>query len=195
MTDVSEIEKIVQARLSERRFSHTTGVAKEAVSLAEKWGADKECAYLAGLVHDFAKEIPKNEAIEKLREFGETEFDYSPCPSLIHGPLGARLALQELGIADSSVLDAIRYHTTGRRGMTLLEKIIYLADFIEPSRKFDGVESVRRMAYEDIDKAILLEADMVIGFVLERGQFLHEETVRMRNELLMKTKEEENNEG
>ena len=195
MTDVSEIEKIVQERLSEPRFLHTLGVAKEAVRLSEKWGADKPSAYLAGLVHDFAKEIPKDEAIKKLREFGETGFDYSACPSLIHGPLGARLALQELGIENSSVLDAIRYHTTGRQGMTLLEKIIYLADFIEPSRKFDGVQKVRKLAYEDIDRAILLEADMVIGFVLERGQFLHEETVQMRNELLIKTKEEEKNEG
>ncbi len=195
MTDVSEIERVVRARLSERRFSHTLNVAQEAERLAQRWGADAECAYLAGLVHDFAKEIPKDEAIEKLREFGETEFDYSACPSLIHGPLASQIVMREFGIEDISVLDAVRYHTTGRRNMTLLEKIIYLADFIEPSRKFDGVEEVRRLAYEDIDKAMLMEADLVIGFVLERGQFLHEETVQMRNELLMKTKEEENNEG
>ncbi len=195
MTDVAEIEKIVCARLSERRFSHTLNVAKEAQRLAERWGESPEKAYLAGIVHDCAKEIPKDEALALLYSFGEKDIDYSTCPALIHGPLGAHIAMHDFGIEDECVLNAVRYHTTGRCKMGMLEKIIYLADFIEPSRSFDGIETVRRLAYEDIDKAVLMEAEMVIGFVIERGQLLNEKSVQMRNELLMKTKEEENNEG
>lgn len=194
MTDVAEIQRSVCARLSERRFSHTLNVAEEARRLAERWDVCPERAYLAGIVHDCAKEIPKNEAFEMLREFGEAD-DYSACPALIHGPLAAHIAMRDFGVEDEEILDAVRYHTTGRCKMGMLEKIIYLADFIEPSRSFDGIEEVRRLAYENIDKAVLMEADMVIGFVIERGQLLNEKSVQMRNELLMRTKEEENNEG
>ncbi len=196
MTELVEIKNKVKAKLGERRFLHTLSVAAEAVRLAEKWGENADNAYLAALVHDYAKEIPIAEATQMLADFGEDiENEYIFCPALIHGPLAAHIAKIELGIENKDVLNAVRYHTSGRCGMSRLEKIIYLADFIEPLRKFEGVDAARRLAYESLDRAVLCEAEMVIDFTIKRKQFLHIGTTEMRNELLIKTKEEENNEG
>lgn len=185
MTDINTIKQRVRSVLSEKRFRHTLGVADEAERLAVRWGASPESAYLAGLIHDMAKEIPYDDALRMLESFGfKADDDLRRCPALLHGPLAACLAQREFGISDTDILSAVRYHTTGRAGMTVLEKIIYLADFIEPNRCFDGVDEVRQLAYENLDRAVLAESDMVIVFTVERGSFLHRGTVDTRNDLL-----------
>lgn len=194
MTEIQDIRQRVQAALSEKRFKHTMGVADEAVQLAKRWGANMNRAYLAGLLHDYAKEISKEETFRILCQCGLEGvcINMRYCPALLHGPLAARLAMTEFDIKDPEVLDAIYYHTTGRANMSLLEKIIYVADFIEPNRCFDGVDDVRRLAYEDIDRAALAEADRTIALSVERGHYLHSDTVEARNYLLIKTKEGKN---
>lgn len=185
MLELEEIKARVKARLSDKRFVHTLGVADEAKRLALKWGADENDAYLAGIIHDYAKEIPETESVKLLTAFGfELTDELLYCPALLHGPLAAFLAERDFGVQDASVLNAVRYHTTGRADMSLLEKIIYLADFIEPNRHFDGVETARTLAYENLDRAVLAEADMVMVFNIERHVFLHSDTVKARNFLL-----------
>lgn len=191
MTDIDEIRLRTKARLSEKRFRHTVGVAEEAVRLAERWGADAKAAYAAGIIHDYAKELPLKEAVriasdmEILPDKGLLEF-----PALLHGAIAAHMARCEFGVTDFDILNAVMYHTTGRRGMSKLEKIIYLADFIEPNRSFDGVNEIRTLAYENLERAVLEETDMVIKFIIDRKNPLYAGMVDARNEMLEKVKEE-----
>ncbi|MBR5615098.1 MAG: bis(5'-nucleosyl)-tetraphosphatase (symmetrical) YqeK [Clostridia bacterium] len=196
MQKTDEIIQYLNEQLSEIRFRHTMGVAETAVSLAKKWGADENKAYLAGLVHDCAKEIPPKDAVRKLEDFGyfpdELELQAS---ALLHAPLGAYLTKEVFGIHDEDVLNAVRYHTTGRVGMTLLEKIIYVADFIEPGRKYTEAQLVRTLAESDIDAAVLKEADTVIKFTIDKGRMIHPDTILARNSMLKLIKEGKTNES
>ncbi len=190
MLSIDEIKDYLKNNLSEKRFLHTLGVAKTAKSLAKRWGLDCDKAFLAGLVHDAAKEIPFDETIKLLEEAGITLTDLEKSiPGILHAPLGAVLTQRIFGIDDSEILDAVRYHTTGRVNMTLLEKIIYIADFIEPGRKYKESEMVREIAFSDLDSAALLESDFVIKFTIDRGKPLHPDTIHARNYLLKVTKE------
>jgi len=105
-------------------------------------------------------------------------------PVLWHAPVGAEAVREELGIDDEEVLDAIRFHTTGRPGMSLLEKVIFLADYIEPGRSFSGVEEVRRLARENLDRAILKALDNTILYLIERGFKVYPQTLLTRNDML-----------
>lgn len=189
MKTVYEIRDYAKSVMSERRFRHTENVAREAKRLAEYWNADGETAYLAGLIHDIAKEIPYNEAIKMLESFGyipdNTERENG---ALLHGPLAAYIARDEFGIENEEIFNAVKFHTTGRSDMSLLEKIIYVADFIEEGRTYPEAEIIRKIAYEDIDKAVLCQADMVIKFIIDCGKVLHTDTVITRNSFLMKSK-------
>lgn len=196
MQSIDEITNYLKANLSEKRFKHILGVAKTARVLAEKWGADSDKAFLAGLVHDCAKEIPLNEAVERLTKSG-----YSPdeielrSPALLHAPLGAVVAREVFGILDKDVLNSVTFHTTGRPEMSLLEKIIYVADFTEPGRIYPEAEEIRELSYIDIDKAVLKETDMVIKFTVDRGRAIHPATVITRNYYLKLINEENKNES
>ncbi len=196
MQSIDEITNYLKANLSEKRFKHITGVAKTAEALAKKWGADSDKAFLAGLVHDCAKEIPLKDAIERLINSG-----YSPdeielrSPALLHAPLGAVVAREIFGISDNEILDSIAFHTTGRPEMSLLEKIIYVADFTEPGRIYPEAEEVRKLSYIDIDRAVLKETDMVIKFTVDKGRAIHPATVLTRNYYLRLINEENKNES
>lgn len=196
MQSINEITEYLKKNLSEKRFNHTMGVAQTAKSLAEKWGEDSSRAFLAGLVHDCAKEIPYDRTISLLEKSGyipdETEL---AATGLLHAPLGAVFARDVFGIEDEDVLDAVRYHTTGRVGMTLLEKIIYVADFAEPTRHYKEAEELRELAVQDIDKAVLKEADTVIKFTIDKGKTIHPRTIFARNYFLKITKEGKINES
>ncbi len=185
MLSIEEITKYLENTLSQSRFSHTLGVAETARNLAQKWGADEDAAYLAGLVHDCAKEIDKNEAIGLLEERGYTVDEVEKkALGLLHAPLGAFLARERFGITNEEILDSIKFHTTGRVGMTLLDKIIYVADFIEPGRKYKESQLVRETAEVDIDAAVLQEANIIIKYTIDKGRLLHANTVAARNSFL-----------
>ncbi len=195
MQPIDEITKYLQKNLTKKRFDHTMGVANTADSLAVKWGEDTSLAFLAGLVHDCAKEIPYNEIMDGLCLSGYKLDEIEKCsPALLHAPYGAILAKEVFGIHSAAVLDAVKYHTLGRPNMSLLEKIIYVADFIEPNRGYSEAETLRKLAFEDIDKAVLAASDMVIKFTIERRNVLHPDTVATRNYYLKLTKEGRNNE-
>lgn len=187
MVKIETIKQKLQQILSERRYRHSLGVADEAKKLALHYGADTEKAYLAGLVHDCAKEIPPARMQElMIHRYGvPVDAQMAHMPRLLHGPLGACVAQSEFEIYDPEILDAIRFHTTGKAGMQLLTKIIYIADYIEPNRDFEGVEALRQLAYQDIDSAILKGVDFTICDLVERGLILHIDTVHARNDLIL----------
>ena len=155
--DRSEMSKKLLKSLSEKRFVHSLGVEYTAATLAFVHGADVEKARLAGILHDCAKGIPTDEKLKKAKKLG---LPINKCekknPDLLHGKLGAYLAKEKYGVKDEEILSAITYHTTGHPGMTLLEKIIYVADYIEPNRKpIRDLDEIRKEAYQDLDKCII----------------------------------------
>ena len=148
-----EMEKV----LDEHRLDHTIGVAYTAASLAFVHGADKDLALTAGMLHDCAKNIPDAEKLELCNKYAiELNRSELTNPSLIHAKLGEYLARTKYGVDNDDILNAIRYHTTGRPAMSLLEKIIYAADYIEPNRKpLPKLDEIRKEAYKDLDLCIL----------------------------------------
>lgn len=195
MLSIDEIKLYLERNLSEKRYVHSLGVAVEAQRLAEKYGVAPDRAYLAGLVHDCAKEVPPEKMADILKNEYHIYVDAFSCmtPKILHGPLGAAVAQRVFGIYDPEILDAVRYHTTGKSGMTMLTKIIYIADYIEPNRKFSGVNELRYLAYKDIDEAIIKGIDDTIKDLTDRGLMLHPDTIHARNSLI--AKRDKNHEG
>lgn len=183
MNDV-EIKEVLQKSLSERRYIHTLGVAKEARRLALLHGADADKAYTAGLLHDCAKEV-KNQA-ERCDELGVRIDDMMrQNTGLIHGPLGAEMARRDFGISDEEILTAVRWHSLGRAGMSLLERIVYIADYTEENRDFDGVEELRRAVDADLDDAILLSIERHLKILKQRGAAVHPNTILLRDDIIL----------
>lgn len=150
------LKKKIKSRLDKERYQHTLGVAYTASCLAMRYGEDMEKAYIAGLLHDCAKCIPNEEKLKLCRkydiELSETE---KAVPSLIHAKLGAYLCEQEYGITDPDIVGAVRTHTTGAPGMSLLQKIIFAADYIEPNRDAaPNLEEVRGLCFTDLDAGV-----------------------------------------
>lgn len=172
--DMGTIEEKIKKRLSPKRFHHSLNVAKKAVELAKFYGCDDKKAYLAGLVHDCAKDIPSEVAKTKCFDY-DVELDEGEIrnPGLVHAKLGEKVAKIELGINDPEVLDAIKWHTLGRPNMTTLEKIVYVADMIEEGRSFDGVEILRKTAFENLDEAVLLCTRATVNFSKEHNREVH----------------------
>lgn len=176
---------IVKRQLTEHRYQHTLGVAETAVMLAKQYGADVKKAELAALFHDYAKFRPKKEMEEIILREGMPKDLLRFNTELWHAPVGAYLARLEAGITDQEVLDAIRFHTSGRPGMTKLEKVIYLADYIEPGRHFPGVEEVRELAKRNLDKALIKAIQNTILFLLKKDQSIYPDTFHTYNDLVM----------
>ena len=166
------------ALLDEKRVAHVHGCEQEAVRLAEKWGGDKNLAAEAGILHDITKKFKGPEQLHLCEEYGIiTDNDEKANVKLLHAKTGAAMARALFGVSDE-VYNAIWWHTTGHADMTLLEKIIYLADYIEPTRDFEGVETLRTLAYENLDAAIIKGLEMSLDEVSRNGVKPHENTVQ-----------------
>lgn len=177
--------RIIKDKLDEEVYRHSLGTAVTAAELAELYGADTGKAYLAGLVHDYGKRYAKSELLHRAKLMGLSLDRVSRRQKrLLHAPVGAALVKAELGIDDPDIIGAVSCHTTGCSGMTLLQKIVYLADYIEPGRDFYGLEAVRILARTDLNRALLSAVDNSIRSVLERGFMLHQRSVVFRNCLL-----------
>lgn len=150
------IKEKLRHKLGIGRFEHTIGVAYTAACLAMRYGCNAEDAELAGLLHDCAKQYDNETLMSKCLKYGIPVSEAErKNPSLLHAKLGAYLAKRKYDVNDTSILDAIRYHTTGRPAMTLMEKIIYVADYIEPRRfKAPNLEKIRRLAFLDLDRTV-----------------------------------------
>lgn len=162
-----EMEKV----LDKHRLDHTIGVAYTAASLAFVHGADKDMALTAGMLHDCAKNIPDDEKLELCKKYGiELNKSELANPSLIHAKLGEYLAKSKYGVDDEDILNAIRYHTTGKPAMSLLEKIIYVADYIEPNRKpLPELDEIRKEAYRDLDLCVLHILSSILDYLNSSG--------------------------
>ncbi len=168
----------------EKRFRHSLGVASDARRFAAIHGADPGKAWLAGLLHDCAKGIPTAEQVGECDRLGVAlDPATRTCPQVAHGFLGAFLARRDYGIEDGEILQAIRRHTVGGPDMTLLDKIVFLADGTEPGRHYPGVDDVRAAAVVDLDKALRLFLDGQIAYLSSRGGEIHPSTLRFRREL------------
>lgn len=179
------IIEYLRDNLKTKRYLHSLGVSECAVKLAEKYGASKEKAEIAGLVHDCAKYMSGEDILKIMRETGD-EIDQVSlnAPDIMHGRASAYIAKTLMEIEDDEILEAVRYHTTGKENMTVLEKIIYLADYIEPNRSFPEVDRLREVAFRDLDEALIMAFNNTIKFVIEKDQMLHLNTIKARNYLI-----------
>ena len=179
--DFNWLRERAYSMLKAKRIPHVKGCEEEAVRLAGRWGADEELAREAAILHDITKKCDLTEQLILCEKYGIIIDNVEKREAkLLHAKTGAAIAKYEFGASDE-VFSAIFWHTTGRTGMTLLEKIVYMADYIEPTRHFDGVEELRRLAYEDLDEALELGLDMSITDMLQRGIVPHEYTLEALN--------------
>lgn len=171
----------IQMRMSEQRFKHVLGVEETAVALAKKYGASPEKASIAALTHDYAKERPDEEfKMVIVRDGFDPELlNYNN--AIWHGLVGASFVERELGITDAEILHAIRVHTTGAAKMSLLDKIIYVADYIEPGRDFPGGQDARAIAWADLDEAVAFETKHTLAHLLAQEQQIYPKTIETYN--------------
>ncbi|MGX7419495.1 bis(5'-nucleosyl)-tetraphosphatase (symmetrical) YqeK [Carnobacterium gallinarum] len=174
-------------QMSERRFKHVLGVEEMAIALAGRYGGDSEAASIAALTHDYAKERDKDEMREIIRkeQFDLELLEYGS--EIWHGPVGAYLVEKELGIEDEDILNAIRHHTVGASEMSLLEKIIYVADFVEPGRDFPGVAEARKLAITDLDAAVAYETKHTLSYLIEQNNKIYPLTIATYNSWVAKS--------
>ena len=179
-----EMRKGILSRLKGYRYQHSLGVERAAVWLAGKYGGDPEKAAAAGILHDITKHLSPQEQLNLSEKYG-----IIPCtveksePKMLHGKTAAAIARVEYGMPED-VCDAIACHTTGKHGMTILDKILYLADYIEETRDFPGVEKARELAKADIDRALLYCYDQTLTELVARGKLIHSDTIAAYNDMI-----------
>ncbi|WP_126427789.1 bis(5'-nucleosyl)-tetraphosphatase (symmetrical) YqeK [Brevibacillus marinus] len=183
--DREKLLQQVRLQMNEKRYQHTLGVAEAARQLAERYGADPDKAELAGYVHDYCKSWPTERLREYLIRYDLPQDLLAGDKNLWHAFVGAIVIQSELGITDPDVLQAVRYHTTGRVNMSLLEKVVCLADYIEPTRSFPGVEEIRRLAGEDLNQALAHALGGTIRDLIERKKQVYPLTLLAYNDLLV----------
>lgn len=174
----------VSSQMPEKRWIHTRGVMDTAVMLAERYGADPQKADLAAILHDVAKYWPVQQLRDILTENRLNDELLLHDKQLWHAEVGAFVAERDYGVSDPEVLDAIRYHTSGREGMTLLEKVVCLADYMEPGRDFPGVNNIRELANHSLEEALVAGLDSTISLLVSRRLIIYPLTVLARNDLI-----------
>ena len=183
-----EIKESLKKNLDEKRFIHSLGVADEARRLARLYGVDKNKAYIAGLLHDCAKGIKTDKQIETCDAMNVEIDEWTrKCPPVVHGFLGAEIAKTEYGVTDDEILSAIKYHTVGNSGMTLFQKIIYIADMTEINRDFEGVDKLREAVNRSVDEAIMLSIEQQLRLNMDRKSVIHPNIICLWNDILSGT--------
>ena len=178
---ISRLRPVALSYLKHRRIPHVLGTEQEAIRLAERYGADVEKARVAALLHDCTKKLDMPAQLALCGQYGIAldELEQKAL-KLLHSKTGTAIA-RDVFAVDDEIYSAIWYHTTGHADMTKLEKIIYLADYIEPSRDFPGVDTLRKVCYEDLDKGLLLGLEMTIEEMTAMGNPVHRATVEARD--------------
>ena len=178
-----ELRPVALSYLKNKRIPHVLGTEQEAIRLAERYGADVEKARVAALLHDCTKKLNMEEQLELCGRYGiQLDELERRALKLLHAKTGAAIARDVFGV-DDEIYRAIWWHTTGHACMTLLEKIIYLADYIEPSRDFPGVDKLRSVCYKDLDEGLLLGLEMTIKEMTDLGNPVHHATIEARDAL------------
>ncbi|REJ10650.1 bis(5'-nucleosyl)-tetraphosphatase (symmetrical) YqeK [Halobacillus trueperi] len=180
-----EALEYVRPALKTSRYEHTVRVTDQAVELAERFQADVKKAELAAAFHDYAKYKPvelMERWIESDRRLPKALLDYHH--ELWHGPVGALMIEQEVGLTDGEIISAISCHTTGKKHMSTLDKVVFLADYIEPGREFPGVDQVRKKAEENLDEACALALKNTIIFLIGKERTVYPDTFHAYNDLI-----------
>ena len=180
-----EYDKLLRSKLDDYRYIHSLGVAKSAKELAALYGADEEKAYTAGLLHDVMKNASPDEQLQIMEK---ADIILSPCEKLNqklwHAIAGAAFLKTELNITDEEIISAVRWHTTGKAGMTTLEKTVYLADFISEDRTYPDVDEVRRLARISLESAIVYTQKYCIQKLLSQNMIIDPSSVECYNDLV-----------
>lgn len=186
MVQLEKAYDFIKGNLKEKRFIHTLGVVSVAKKLADLNGVSEEKAEIAALTHDIAKNISEDDMKKLLKD---ENISLSPSEKMTkelwHSILAPVVAKNKLQIEDEEILSAIRWHTTGKENMSTLDKIIFIADMIEPSRNFKGVDEIRKITLEDLDKGVLLGLDHSIEYLIEKSVIIDINTVKARNYMLL----------
>lgn len=185
MWGVDEIKDYLKNNLKPSRYGHTLGVVNTAIKLAKVYGEDIKKAEIAALCHDVAKNMSYEDMKKIINEEDiDLSVDEENSKELWHSIVAPILGKRVFEIQDEEILSAMRWHTTGKENMTNLEKIIYLADLIEPSRNFEGLEEIRRVSYEDLNLAMLKALTHTTIYLLEQGYAVDLNSIKARNYLV-----------
>lgn len=176
--------------MSDYRYKHSVNVAKEAVRLAKKYGADEEKAAIAGILHDITKENTKEEQLQIMTDGGIILDDVQKISSkLWHGISGSVYMRDKLDITDEDILNAVKYHTTGRAGMSVLEKVIFVADFTSEERDYSGIRTIRKKANKSLEEAMLYGLQFTLKDLSKRALIIHPDALACYNEIVISNTE------
>ena len=183
--DIEKILEDVKNTLSEKRYIHSIGVMKQAEYLAKKYGQDVEIAKAVGIAHDIAKELTEEEKIKYVEE-NKIEIDEIEKINigLLHAKIGADICKKKYNLTEE-MQNAIKYHTTGNENMDTLAKIIFVADKTEENRKYDDLQTVQKLADEDLDKCILYILDYMLVDNVKKQKTIHPDSIKIRNKILL----------
>jgi predicted HD superfamily hydrolase involved in NAD metabolism len=190
--NLESLREATRKQMPDKRWKHTLGVVETAISLAKRFDGDPDKAELAALLHDYSKAWPIDRMEEIIRQQQLPEELLHFDKELWHAHVGAWAVQTEHQITDEEVLNAIRYHTSGRGNMTQLDKIVCLADYMEPGRDFPGVSKIRELAKHSIEEALVAGFDSTIELLVERGKRIFPLTVLARNDLIGQVKKQQN---
>jgi nicotinate-nucleotide adenylyltransferase len=170
--DICKLKQKLSTVLSKKRYEHSISVAQTSSKIARHYKQDEEKAYVAGLLHDYAKELNEEQMLEACKKININIEEYKTNHiSLAHGAVGAKMVKHELNINDTEILDAITTHTLGCKDMSILQKIIYIADTIEPNRQVnDKIVQITKLVYENIDKSLYLTIKLKIDYTIKKGK-------------------------
>lgn len=175
--------------MGDYRYTHSLNVAQEAVVLAKLYGCDENKAYIAGILHDVTKEIPKDEQLQIIRDGGIIlDSVQQNAPKLWHSISGSVYVQTRLGISDSDIINAIRYHTTGRAGMSLLEKIIYTADYTSAERSYNGADIMREKSRKSLEEAMIFSCQFTLQNLSSKEAAIHPDQIFCYNDLVLNRK-------
>lgn len=174
--------------ITEKRYLHTLGVRDTSLLLCRKYQCSQQKAEMAALLHDIARDLPVEKMVELLQMHGFRKSAYPGVehnPLLLHAHAGKVIARTEFGVQDKEILQSIELHTTGGESMSLLDKIIFVADFTEPGRTFGGVENARELADTDLDRAVLYIYRFILRHLLKKEVFICKNTLLGYNEIVL----------
>lgn len=178
--------KIIREKLDDYRYEHSINVAEKAAEIAGQYGADIEKAYLAGLLHDVTKNLTDEEQLHFFDTFGIMLTDAEKSsPKVWHAISASVFIKEELGIKEKDILDAVRYHTTGRADMSLLEKVVYIADFTSKDRKYPDVDVLRKIVSENLEDGVIYALSYTISSLSGKNKVIHPDTFNAYNQLLL----------
>jgi len=183
--DIESLKEKLKNRLGPKHYGHSLRTAETAARMALAFGVDEEKAYLAGLLHDYAKSMSDEELIDQSKKLGiEANSVELAFPYLLHAEISARLVELDLGVEDKEIVTSIKNHTVGATSMTQLDKIIYVADMIEPGRPYPGLDSLRRMALDDLDEVFRGAYVHSLEHLVRSRKLIHPATVEVWNKLI-----------